>query len=467
MITTKDFSRTSAPSLKNLKPQMPENLSNLWLENVRQAPDATAIVEGESGRIWSRAQLQEAAERWQNTLPTSVPLGRRRVALAETNGPGWLAAFIGLLRVGAIVVPLDPAEPAEARAATALAAGVNWLWENGQLRPIANHPPARRTDFCLVKLTSGSTGTPRALVFTHAQMIADGRQVCSSMGINPTDLNLGIIPFGHSYALGNLIVPLLVQGTAVVTAASPLPNALAADCARWKPTVFPAVPTLLRALAQADTEPAALTSLRLVISAGAPLTPEIATTFFAHFGRHIHSFYGSSETGGICFDRTGEASLTGRSVGTPMDGVRLQFRRGGRFQVESAAVMGAGRHSPPDRAELNATGELVLLGRTGRTAKIGGRRIDLGEIEKLLLATPGVREACAILHPSRPDAIAAAVAGNIEPAALRPSLRARTALWKIPERLLVLPELPRNARGKIDRKRLEKLLADPNPPSNK
>ena len=445
---------------------MPENLSNLWLENVRQAADATAVIEGESGRIWSRAQLQESVDRWQNAIPNELKkVARCRVALAEPNGPGWLAAFIGLLRAGAIVVPLDPAEPAEARTATALAAGVNWLWESGRLRPIATHRPARRSDYCLIKLTSGSTGTPRALVFTHAQMIADGRQVCASMGISPADLNLGIIPFGHSYGLGNLIVPLLVQGTAVVTAASPLPNALAADCARWKPTVFPAVPMLLRALAQAEAEPAALASLRLVISAGAPLSPEIATAFAQHFGRRIHSFYGSSETGGISFDRTGEASLTGRSVGTPMEGVRLQFRRGGRFQVESAAVMGAGRHSPPDRAECNATGELVLLGRTGRTAKIGGRRIDLGEIEKLLLTTPGVREACAMLHPSRPDAIAAAITGDVNAATLRQSLRARTALWKIPERLLVLAEIPRTARGKIDRKRLGKLLADSNQPA--
>lgn len=439
---------------------MPETLSSLWLENVRHSPNATAVIEGESGRVWSRTDLQVAAKNWLDALPTGLSLARQRVALAEPNGPGWLAVFIGLLQAGAIVVPLDPVEPAEVRAATALAAGVNWLWENGQLRPIARHKPARRTDFCLVKLTSGSTGTPRALVFTHAQMIADGRQVCSSMGIRADDLNLGIIPFGHSYGLGNLIVPLLVQGTAIVTAASPLPNALAADCARWKPTVFPAVPMLLRALTLSEVEPAKIASLRLIISAGAPLTPEIASTFAQHFGRRIQSFYGSSETGGISFDRTGESSLTGRSVGTLLDGVQLQFRRGGRFQVESAAVMGAGHHSPPDRAELNAKGELVLLGRTGRTAKIAGRRIDLGEIEKLLRSVPGVREALAMIHPSRTDALAAAVAGDMESTALRRELRTRTALWKIPERLLVLPELPRNSRGKVDRQKLEKLLAD-------
>lgn len=438
---------------------MPENLSDLWLENVHRAPDTTAVIEGESGRVWSRSALNEAAENWLRTLPADLKLAGRRVALAEPNSACWLAVFIGLLRAGAMVVPLDPAEPTEARVATAQAVGASWLFENDRLRVLNFHAPARRSDFCLIKLTSGSTGAPRALVFTHAQMIADGRQVCASMGIRSDDLNLGVIPFGHSYGLGNLIIPLLVQGTPIVTAASPLPNALAADCARWKPTVFPAVPTLLRALTLAEVEPALITSLRLVISAGAPLTSDIATAFNQRFGLRIHSFYGSSETGGITYDRTGESSLTARSVGTPMEGVRLQFRRGGRFQVTSCAVMGAGHHSPPDRAELNAAGELVLLGRAGRTAKIAGRRIDLGEIEKILRATPGVLEAYAMPHPSRPDALAAAVSGKIDVAALRQSLRARTALWKIPERLLILPELPRTGRGKIDRKKLEQLLA--------
>ena len=116
-----------APTLKNLRRKMPDNLCDLWLENVRLAPDATAVIDGESGSVWSRARLQAAAEHWLETQAAGLALARRRVALAEPNGPGWLAVFIGMLRVGAIVVPLDPAEPAVARAATAIAAGANWL----------------------------------------------------------------------------------------------------------------------------------------------------------------------------------------------------------------------------------------------------------------------------------------------------------------------------------------------------
>ena len=134
------------------------------------------------------------------------------------------------------------------------------------------------------------------------------------MGIEATDVNLGLIPFGHSYGLGNLVLPLLLQGTAIVCGVAALPHAIAETIARWRPTVFPAVPAILRALASAEIPAEQLASVRTVISAGAPLAAEVARRFM-HGSARIHSFYGSSETGGIAFDRTGEASLTGRSVG--------------------------------------------------------------------------------------------------------------------------------------------------------
>jgi len=333
------------------------------------------------------------------------------------------------------------------------------LWHEGRLELVAARRPTPRRDVCLLKLTSGSTGGPRALVFTHAQMLADGRQVCASMGIGPADVNLAVIPLGHSYGLGNLVVPLLAQGTAMVCAASPLPQALAADCARWRPTVFPAVPTLLRALNRAEIAPAALASLRLVISAGAPLPAPEAVAFAGKFGRRVHGFYGASETGGICYDRTGEATLTGSSVGTPLVGVRLNFGRGRRFTVESAAVMGRGVYAPRDLAEIGADGELVLLGRTGRGVKIAGRRLDLAEIEVALRSLPAVRDAYVVAHPSRADALAAAVATELSVGELRAELGRRVAAWKIPERWVVLGEFPITARGKTDTRRLKTLLA--------
>lgn len=436
---------------------MTATLLSRWQATVRRAPNALAVIDGATGRRWSRAELTAVAENWSRN-GADHNLAGRRVLLAEPNGAAWFHVFLGLLHCGAIPIPADSTEPVAALVAQARALRAAALWHKGVLHPIPGSTRHRRGDLGLFKLTSGSTGAPKALPFTHAQMLADGRQVCASMGIGPADLNLAVIPLGHSYGLGNLVVPLLEQGTPLVCAASPLPQALASDIAHWQPTVFPAVPTLLRAMVRSELDPAQLASLRLVISAGAALSTEIATAFAEKFARHVHNFYGASETGGICYDRTGEATLSGRGVGTPMNGVRLHFRRGQRFTVASAAVGGRGRFSPADRGALGSAGELTLLGRAGRTVKIAGRRLDLAEVENALLALPGVRAACVLAHPQRPDALAAAVASDRAGAELRVQLADRLAPWKIPARILALPELPVTERGKTDRKAVAKLF---------
>lgn len=440
---------------------MAETLVECWEATVRAAPEARVLLAAESGRGWSRAELAEAVSMWREALPDTVraELRGQRVVMAVPNGVEWWTIFLGLLAEGAIPAALDATEPETAQLATARAVGAARWWRGGKLERVAEKRAARRGDLCLLKLTSGSTGTPRALEFTHAQMIADGEQVCATMGIGAEDVNLAIIPFGHSYGLGNLVMPLILQGTAAVMAESPLPQALAAACERGRATVFAAVPAVLRGLVSASVEPEKLATLRLVISAGAPLSAEIAAGFAAKFARRVHAFYGTSETGGICFDRTGEATLAGTGVGAPLEGVTLHWRRGGRFAVESAAVCGSGNFSPPDRAERNAQGEVTLFGRTRRMVKIGGRRLELGEIEATLRALPGVREAWATTHPTRADALAVVVATEAEVTVLKEALRARVAPWKVPERWVAVREFPLTARGKTDRTLMRALVA--------
>lgn len=439
---------------------MDSPLWNCWQETVRSSPAAIAAIDSGTGRTWTREHLGASAVSWRTRWAPGDALDRRFVLMAESNGAQWFQVFLGLLHAGAIPVPADSTEPGPVLLETARSAGCACIWQDGRLEPVSPRRPVRRRDLCVVKLTSGSTGAPRARRFTHAQMLGDGRQVCSSMGIGPADMNLAVIPLGHSYGLGNLVLPLLMQGTALVCSGSPLPNVLAADCARWRPTVFPAVPTLLRALVRAEVETAAFASLRLIISAGAALPPEDAAAFAAKFGLRVHGFYGASETGGISYDRSGEATLTGRSAGEPMDGVTLAWGGRRRFEVRSAAVMGKGSFRPTDRGRLDEFGELVLLGRTGRVVKIAGRRLDLAELESTLRSVPGVRDACAMAHPQRADALAAALATDLPLAAIRPALRAILAPWKIPERLLVLPEFPQTSRGKTDRRAVEAMLAE-------
>jgi acyl-CoA synthetase (AMP-forming)/AMP-acid ligase II len=264
-------------------------------------------------------------------------LRRRAVVFGAPNGIRWLEIFLGLLRAGAVAVPLDSAEPpaAQRRLAESLRAG--FWWDGVRLVPLPEPRRFADPEVRLIKLTSGTTGQPRPLIFASSQLLADARQVTATMGISARDLNYALIPFGHSYGLGNLTIPLLAQGIPLVCGAAPLPHAIAADFQCWQPTVFPSVPAVWRALAASALPAAALTSLRLGISAGAPLDPLVARDFAARFGKRLHAFYGSSETGGIAFDRSGEATLRG-GVGRPLQGVAIASRRGQRIEVSSAAV---------------------------------------------------------------------------------------------------------------------------------
>ena len=276
-----------------------------------------------------------------------------------------------------------------------------------------------------------------------------------------------MIPLGHSYGLGNLVMPLILQGTAMVCAGEYLPRQLVEWIDHHRVTVFPAVPALLRVLAELPqkaavagprngsppTAPTAarLDSLRTVISAGAALTPAVAFSFYARYGIKIHNFYGSSETGGICYDRTGGASLAGRSVGKPLADVSVAVKAR-RITVASAAVATSrGRWRLGDFGAWNACGELVLLGRAGQGANIGGKKVHPLEVERVLRELPGVTDAAVWLSArDGRDHLSAAVETRQTRSKIERALATRLPAWKLPRSFVIARELPRNGRGKLD-----------------
>lgn len=435
-------------------------LWDAWERTVGKASGALAIVDSQSGSSLSRRELSRAAEELAARLPD---LSERVVAFAEPNGADWFRAFLAVQKLGAIALPLDAGLPAARHGEVAAELGAAMLLPNGELIPSST--PSTRTsgrgsDVCLLKLTSGTTDAPRGLPFTSAQMLADGRQVCAGMGIGPDDVNFGAIPFGHSYGLGNLVLPLLAQGTVVACSSESLPAGLAAGIARTGATVFPTVPALLRGLAESTSvAKGSLASLRRVISAGAFLRPEVATDFYAKFGRVPHNFYGSSETGGICFDGEGSATLSGRSVGRPLPGVSVELdaTAGDRVRVRSPAVTAPGTHLLADRGEWTPEGELRLLGRTGSVANVGGRKVDPAEVEQILRGFPEVTDAWVGVRtrPNGEDFLIAAVETGLGREAVLTLLAGAVPRWQIPRQLVTVTLLPRTERGKIDRANLE------------
>ncbi len=431
---------------------MESALWTTWRKTARRRLDHVVVIDAATGLEWTAEALTNHALAWLPRLE-AFRTGRR-IAFQMSNSAEWLAFFLALQARGLAAMPLDGGLPLEgcrdlARRlkARALFAGERFL----ELNPAA---PVTRA-VCL-KITSGSSAEPKAIACRAEHLLADGRNIIATMGVWPGDRNLAAIPLGHSYGLGNLVLPLILQGTAVVCAAEYLPRQLVDWIVRHRVTVFPGVPALFRVLASLPSGPT-LAPLRTVISAGAILPSETAQAFHGRFDLKIHNFYGSSETGGIAYDRTGTASLTGRSVGRPLRGVRIDVRAGRITVVSAAVATPRGRWRPPDHGEWNARGELVLLGRRGQDANIGGKKVHPLEIERALRSIPGVSDAHVWLeHRAGRDLLAAAAETRHPRAQVEHALAEKLPAWKMPRRLVLAPDLPRTARGKLDTAQLKR-----------
>ena len=425
-----------------------------WAEISSRHPEKPVVTDATTARTWTSRELTDNAFAFANTLARYEP--GERIAFRLPNGTEWFALFLALQRAGLTAVPLDAAMPSAGCVETARRVGASALFLDGKFHPLAK-PVARQKNIACLKITSGTGAIPKAIECRAEHLLADGRNIIATMKIRAGDINLAAIPLGHSYGLGNLVMPLIRQGTAVVCAGEYLPRQLLEWIERHRVTVFPAVPALFRVLAALPGK-GKLDSLRTLISAGAPLTPAMAQAFHARFGLKIHNFYGASETGGICYDRTGSASLTGRSVGRPLEGVTVVVQAG-RITVASAAVATrTGRWRVGDVGEWNTRGELVLVGRAGHDANIGGKKVHPLEVERLLRALPGVSDAAVWLRQNDGrDALAAGVETTRPRGEIEQALAAQLPAWKLPKAYIVLREFPRNGRGKVDLRALQRL----------
>ncbi|MDP0498127.1 MAG: class I adenylate-forming enzyme family protein [Verrucomicrobiota bacterium JB024] len=424
--------------------------------------ERTAVTMAATGSTVTFAALDELARQWESRLSAHA-LCRRAVTLRLPNGADWLAAFVALRRLGAVVAPLDAGAPAvELTTANRLLGAVLQVTGEG----VAKLSGVRRwrPGLALVKLTSGSTGAPKPIPFSEAELCADATNILATMGFDARDTNFALLPFAHSYALGNLVVPLLAHGVPLAVGSGAFPHVIAEEVACTGATVLPTVPAVLEGLARVGG--LSLKPLRLVISAAAPLSPELARRFREATGLPVHNFYGSSETGGIAYDRDGQAGLSGESVGTAMAGVQLERTQGGRLRVTSAAVSGYGRprrgdggasRTLADRVDFTATGGLVVCGRADRIVKCAGVRLDLARVEQVAANEAGVGQVVTFYEPTG-ERVFVAYSGPSSVAEVAQILK--TAFPRLGRRLHVrqLEVLPLTGRGKIDHRTLRRTL---------
>lgn len=455
-----------------------------WEEVLARKGDAPAIFDTGGEVACTFRQIDDAVRALESKIDN---LSKASVLAVQIgNHQDWPSILIACLRRGIVLLPLEQSISDQQRdaalricnAAGVLAAGV----PAGRIS--VNLPPDMATATTrwkknvpsLLKLTSGTTAAPRAIAFRSEQLLADCDKICDTKEISDLDLNFGVIPVSHSYGFSNLLTPLIARGVPMVLSRDRTPRAVLGDLARTNATVFPGTPVFYQAFCEMEKIPA-LPKLRLCISAGAPLPLAVAKRFREKFGLSIHSFYGASECGGICYDRDAKLEIEG-FVGAPMNDVDLEIvdpsAESSQVRVRSAAA-GDGYFPEPDEEKL-ASGVFIpddlltsegdgfkIVGRVSDVINVAGKKVSPAEIEATLLRFAGVRQAIAFGRPAaagalRNEEVTACVVGNanVTETKLLDFCRRELSSWQVPKRIFVVDRIPTNERGKTSRRELAK-----------
>src|SRR5947208_2090297 len=411
------------------------------------------------------------------------------IAIQIGNHEDWPSNLTAWLRSDLVGLPLEQSVNDQQRNATLelckAGAEVSAV-HSGDAPDIYRLRTADATPDCgenppsLLKLISTTTPAPRAIRFRSHQLLADCNQICDTMKITGADLNFGVIPISHSYGFSNLLTPLIARGVPMVVSRDRTPRAILSDLARSNATVFPGMPVFYQAFCEMEHVPV-LSKLRLCISAGAPLSRAVSKKFLEKFNLSIHSFYGASECGGICYDR--EATNEGEGfVGQPMKGVGVELLNPNaptsQIQVRSPAVadgyfpepdeekLGDGIFVPDDLLARDESG-FKIVGRISDVINVAGKKVNPAEVEAHLLRFNGVRQAVVFSLPAgsglRNEEVAACVvvSPQVSESDLLRFCRAALSAWQVPKRIFVVDAIPMNERGKISRRELARRFSTP------
>ena len=400
-----------------------------------------------------------------------------RVAIKLPNTPHYVAAYFGVLRLGAIAVPLNvllaqPEIDARLEAATPKALVDRPLPGEGEAHvEIAerdeDHPAA-------LLFTSGTTGRPKGAVLTHAGIRAATRFGADALGFTPDDVLLGVAPFPHVLGQQVFVCALLVgAGVSVMQRFEPEPALETMTSTRT--TVMFGVPTMCIALCEAARSAEALPPLRLAHVGGSAVPGRRCARFEETFGAAVHEGYGLTEMSGLATTFALERRRKAGSVGRPSNGTEMRIadadeRRVGEVQFRgpsvirgywndpeatAAAIDRNGWLSTGDLGYLDEDRDLFLVDRTKEMIIRGGYNVYPREVEEVLYEHPAVLEAAVVgvPHDSLGEDVAAIVVPRpgteLDPEELKAWTKQRVAAYKYPRHVVLVAELPKSATGKI------------------
>ena len=343
-------------------------------------------------------------------------------------------------------------------------------------------------DLAAILYTSGTTGRSKGAMLTHGNMLSNAVMLKDYWGWKKGDVLIHALPIFHVHGLFVAIHGALINGSKMIWMAKFDPKAVIAAMPRA--TVFMGVPTLyVRMLAEPGLTKEAVKNMRLFIAGSAPLLIETFKEWQQRTGHTILERYGMSETimltsNPYSADKryNGQDERRGGTVGFPLPGVSLRVQGDdgkdlpvgeiGGIQVKGPNVFKGYWRMPEKTAEeftkdgyfktgdvgkVDERGYVHIVGRSKDLIISGGYNVYPAEIEGYINDMPGVAESALVGVP-HPDfgevGVAVVIAkpgAQLNPDAIVAQLKSQLANFKIPKKCFVVPELPRNTMGKVQK----------------
>jgi malonyl-CoA/methylmalonyl-CoA synthetase len=492
-------------------------MSILLTPRAERYGERTAIIASE-GRFTYRQLLEASARVAAFLLDSAQDLQERPLAFLAPPGFHYVAVQWGIWRAGGIAVPLslfhprpeleyviDDTKPAavlahpdyaEKVAPSAAERGLRFGLTTAALEHPAGALPAVAPERrAMILYTSGTTGKPKGVVTTHANIAAQITSLVEAWGWTGDDRILEILPLHHIHGIVNVISCALWVGAICEIFPRFDAQKVWERFAQRELTLFMAVPTVYVKLIEAweKASPAdqkrmseGCAKMRLMVSGSAALPVPTLERWKEISGHVLLERYGMTEIGMALSNPLHGRRVPG-SVGTPLPGVEARLTEQGapvapgtpgEIEIKGPAVFLEywGKPEETRKSFLDGwflTGDVAveengiyrILGRSSvDIIKTGGYKVSALEIEEVLLTHPDINEVAVVGVPDPVwgERVVAALVlrngGNLDIKALRAWGKERLATYKVPQEAVILPELPRNAMGKVSKPDLKKLI---------
>jgi long-chain acyl-CoA synthetase len=464
-----------------------ENFAGLIVAGARRHPGRVALTWDDGALTYG--ELADRIEDCARRLLAGALRPGERLAVAIPNRVEFVTTVLGGMAAGAIVAPLDVLLKPEERDAILTdlkPARLVEITADGALveRVMARAAPPAETPAALVLYTSGSTGRPKGALLSHrALVIANRTWAGPVIGLRDGDVLLAALPLSHAFGINGALFAPLMTGNTVVLVERFAPDAVVGLLERFGVTVLPGVATMFRRLLDRPGF-AGARALRLGVSGAAPCPWELAQEWRARTGVRIVRGYGSTELFRPLSYSSDDPTDYPDSVGRAVPGVTIRVvddhggalpaGETGELLIRTPAVMDGYLDSPDDTravledgwfrtgdlARVTADGYVTIVGRQRERIKRGGYSVFPAEVEAVVLTHRAVAEAAVVgvPDPMLGEEIAAFVTlrpgATVDTDALIAWCRERLAAYKYPRRVVIVPELPKSATGKILRARL-------------